>query len=398
MPDQNFSWLNVLLIDDSQSILDFVSSVLEQNYGIDNIYQATTATEAIQVMRRTKNFNLVFVDLNMPNMDGIQLLEQIHDLNFQGYIAIMSGIAIRIISSVESLAKQYKLNYIGTLIKPLHESDFEKIFNRIGKSRPKSIESQSLKTYEIVRAVKNNDLKVLYQPQVSLSDRKFLGVEALCRLNHPRLGMVAPNRFIDKAEESELIFHITIAVFKRALADWQKWKKLGLDITLSVNVSPMNMQQPEFADNILTLLAQSNMPANKLCLEVTEHILADDHLQELSNISRLSMHGIKIALDDFGKEHATIDRLRSLPLNYVKLDKSYFIEQSDTGHQVDLLKTSMALAERLHIATCAEGIETKEAMALAAELNCDIAQGYFISYPLPAPQILAWAHEWEKKT
>ncbi len=397
--DNGYNWLQVLLVDDSQAILNFVSTVLEKNYDIHNIYQATSATEAIQVLRKSsQQFNLIFLDLNMPNTDGIQLLKQIADLNYQGYIAIMSGVATRIISSVELLASQYKLNYIGTLIKPIHETDFDKIITKLGKSRSKASTVESLKTYEIIRAVKNDDFQVLYQPQVSLIDRRFIGVEALCRLKHPRLGMVSPNRFIDKAEESELILHITIAVLKQSFADWRQWKKFGLNISLSVNVSPTNLQQPEFADSIFALLDEYQMPAQMLCLEVTENILADDRQQELSNISRLNMRGIKIALDDFGKEYATIERLQNLPIDYVKLDKSYFISQNEHNHQLNLLSTTLALSEKLHIATCAEGIEDSASMTLATEMKCDIAQGYYISKPLPANEVIAWSMQWQEKT
>jgi len=398
MNNQGFSWLNVLLIDDSQSILSYVSTVLETNYGIDKIYQATSAEEAINVLQKSNHFNLLFIDLNMPNIDGIQLLKQIKELNYTGYLVIMSGVSTRVISSVELLAKQYNLNYIATLLKPLHESDFSKVFSKLGKPRAKTKPAESLKTYEIIRALKNNDFTVHYQPQVSLSERKFVGVEALCRIKHPRLGIVTPDKFIDKAEESELIQHITFEVIKQAFTDWNKWRKMGLALNIAVNVSPSNLQLPDFADHLLSLLKQHSVPVEKLCVEVTENILATDKAQELSNISRINMHGIKIALDDFGTMHATIERLQKLPIDCVKLDKSYFIESDNNNHHLDILNTTLALSEKLHVLTCAEGIETGEAMNLATDLKCDIAQGYFISEPLPARDILPWAQSWNQRT
>lgn len=397
MDDKGFNWLNVLLIDDSITILKYVSKVLENNYSILNIHAASSASEGIQILKKS-NINLIFLDLNMPNIDGIQLLDKIKQLKFNGYIVIMSGVSTRIISSVEMLTKKYGLNYIGTLLKPMHESDFEKIINKIGHSRDKTQQIKSLKDYEIIRAIKNNDIEVMYQPQIDLSSRKLMGVEALCRMNHPRLGLVSPDRFIDKAEESELIIHITLAVLKKSFADWKKWAQYGLNIKLSVNASPIALQQLEFVDIIFNLLEQFDMPATQLCIEITEGVLADDHMQELVNLNRLSMKGIELALDDFGKENSTVERLQKLPLTYLKLDKSYFIDHKESIGQLSIINTSLSLANKLKIKTIAEGIEDSSVMKLATEIGCDYAQGYHISPPMHAKKLIAWARHWQEKT
>jgi len=398
METKSFDWLNVLLVDDSVAILNFVAKVLEENFNITNVHAASSAPEAMQVLRKSKHMNLLFLDLNMPNVDGIQLLEQLTQIEYKGYVVIMSGVSTQIISSVETLTKKYGLNYIGTLLKPIHEVDFEKIINKIGVSRTKYDRAAPLKNYEIIRAIKNNDIEVLYQPQVSLAKRNFMGVEALCRMNHPRLGMVSPDRFIDKAEESELIVHITLAVLKKSLSDWRKWHQLGIDIKLSVNASPIALQQLEFADTVLMLLKQFDMPAQNLCLEVTEGVLADDKLQELVNINRLNMRGVEFALDDFGQVHSTIERLQQLPLTYLKLDKSYFIEQKDHLNQLSLINTSISLANKLNIRIIAEGVEDAEVMSLVTEMGCDYGQGYYIAHPMPAKKIVNWIREWNDLT
>lgn len=398
MNDKGFDWLNVLLVDDSVAILNFVRKVLEDNYKILHIHSASSAPEAMQVLRQSNQINVLFLDLNMPNIDGIQLLEQLKNLEYKGYVVIMSGVSTQIISSVELLAKKHGLNYIGTLIKPIHESDFENIINRIGTSRSKHQKVEPLKDYEIIRAIKNDDIEVMYQPQVNLTSRKFIGVEALCRINHPRLGMVSPDRFIDKAEESDLIVHITLAVLKRSLRDWHKWHQYGLDIKISVNASPIALQQPEFADTLFLLLEQYKVPTDKLCIEITEGTLANDELQELMNLNRLNMRGVELALDDFGQNHSTIERLQKLPLVYLKLDKSYFIEHKESRRQLSLINASLALANKLNLITIAEGVENAEAMNLATEMGCNIGQGYYIGRPMPAKKILHWARDWQALT
>jgi EAL domain-containing protein (putative c-di-GMP-specific phosphodiesterase class I)/ActR/RegA family two-component response regulator len=398
MEKSGFDWLHVLLVDDSVTILNYVNKVLEQSYDIQHIHTASSAPEAMQILRQSSQINLLFLDLNMPNVDGIQLLSQISELGFKGYVVIMSGVSTQIISSVESLARNFGLNYIGTLLKPIHELDFQYIIDKIGGSRQKNSPNESLKVYEIIRAIKNNDIEVLYQPQVNLTTRSFMGVEALCRMNHPRLGMVSPDRFIDKAEESELIVHITLAVLKRSMGDWKKWAQSGLDIKLSVNVSPIALQQVEFADTVFMLLEEYDMPAHNLCIEITEGVVATNHAQELMNLNRLNMRGVEIALDDFGQKHSTIERLQSLPLTYLKLDKSYFIDNKDSMNQLALINSSISVAKDLNIKTIAEGVENNQVMSLVTEMGCDFGQGYYIGCPMAAKKIFNWQREWSAMT
>lgn len=398
MDNKDFNWLTVLLVDDSPAILQYVSTVLERNYNISNVFNATSAAEALQILRQSERINLLFIDLNMPNIDGIQLLNLIQKHGYTGYLVIMSGISTRIISSVELLAKKYQLNYIGTLLKPIDETDFESLFTKIGVSRNQEHSNESLKTYEIIRALKNDDIEVFYQPQVELSTRKFFGLEALCRIHHPRLGIISPDRFIGKAEESELIVHITWVVIKKAIADWQKLHQMGINIELSVNASPTALQQPEFADIIFSLLDQANMPAKNLCIEITENILADNQIQELMNVNRLNMRGVSLALDDFGKENSTVDRLQKLPLTYLKIDKSYFTDLRESIGQLSIISTSISLAHELHLKTIAEGIEDREILKMATEMGCDYGQGYHIGRPMKAKDILPWVKQWRAKT
>ncbi len=398
MENHGFNWLNVLLIDDSKTILAYVRKVLEENYHLKNIFTATSAADGMLVLQQPNHINLLFLDLNMPNIDGIQLLSQIAELDYKGYIVIMSGTSLQVVSSVEILAKEYDLNYIGTLLKPLNESDFEKIFAKIGNSRSKQQEIDTLRDYEIIRALKNNDIEVLYQPQVDINTKEFIGVEALCRMHHPRLGLVSPNLFINKAEESELIVHITLAVLNKSLADWKKWYQHGINIKLAVNASPIILQQADFTDTVLKLLHQHNVPSNRLCIEVTEGVLAQDKKQELVNLNRLNLRGVEIALDDFGQENSTLERLQKLPLTYLKLDKSYFIDQKESLAQRSLINTSISIANKLNIKTIAEGVEDNDVLHLVTELGCDIAQGFYIGKPMAAKDILPWYRQWHANT
>ncbi|WP_269432885.1 EAL domain-containing protein [Pseudoalteromonas sp. '520P1 No. 412'] len=143
-----------------------------------------------------------------------------------------------------------------------------------------------------MRALENDDIEVFYQPQVKLRNRKLVCVEALCRLQHPSLGLISPDKFIDKSEETDLIFHLTLNVIDKASTDWVAWYNQGIDITLSIYISPYVLKFSEFTDLFLTKVAELNITKNKIFLEVTESIIVDNYEVELEALSRLAIKGV----------------------------------------------------------------------------------------------------------
>ena len=398
MTSKSLKWINALIVDDSHAILNFTASVLKQNFGIEKITTHNSAIKAVETLKASHDINLLFLDLNMPEMDGIQFLAELAQVNYKGFLVIMSGVAPRIIASVESLAKRHKLNYLGTLLKPLDAKDFAQVLDNIGQDKQTSSLGRELKIYEIIRAIKNESLEVYYQPQVNLHNRKLHGVEVLVRLDHPTLGIVSPDQFLSKIEQSELMSHMTFIIIRKALRDWVKWKKQGLDLKLSINISPFTLQDPEFVEQLLAVMNEFGMPVDKICLEVTESTIAKDLSQELETLSRLNMKGIQLALDDFGQDHASIERIQSLPINVLKLDKSFFLDRKNKQGQITIIESCIAFAKRLNMITVAEGVESAEQWKLSGELGCDVAQGFYLSEPISAKDILAWVSNWKSQT
>ena len=398
MTSKSLKWINALIVDDSHAILNFTASVLKQNFVIEKITTLNSAIKAVETLKASHDINLLFLDLNMPEMDGIQFLAELAQVNYKGFLVIMSGVAPRIIASVESLAKRHKLNYLGTLLKPLDAKDFAQVLDNIGQDKQTSSLGRELKIYEIIRAIKNESLEVYYQPQVNLHNRKLHGVEVLVRLDHPTLGIVSPDQFLSKIEQSELMSHMTFIIIRKALRDWVKWKKQGLDLKLSINISPFTLQDPEFVEQLLAVMNEFGMPVDKICLEVTESTIAKDLSQELETLSRLNMKGIQLALDDFGQDHASIERIQSLPINVLKLDKSFFLDRKNKQGQITIIESCIAFAKRLNMITVAEGVESAEQWKLSGELGCDVAQGFYLSEPISAKDILAWVSNWKSQT
>ena len=386
----------MLVVDDSPSILEYVSVTLRQEFKINKVTTLTSSIAALQRLESKADINLIFLDLNMPEMDGIQFLTRLANLKYRGFLVIMSGIAPRIVSSVESLAKKHKLNFVGTILKPLSEKEFQRLFDKITTSPAKPPIPHRLKIYEIIRAIKSDHIHVLYQPQVNLHTREVVGVETLVRIEHPRLGMVSPEAFIDKIDQSELIEHVTFLVLEQTIKDWLVWSEKVQNLKVSVNVTPYLLQLPLFVNNLFNLIEKYPFPVECLCLEITESSLAENTRQELESLSRLNMKGVELALDDFGQDHASIERLQSLPINVLKLDKSIFLDRTGTHGQIAIIESSMAFARRLNMQVVAEGVETAEHWHLADKLGCDVAQGYYLSKPIEAREILPWIELWHQ--
>ena len=245
-------------------------------------------------------------------------------------------------------------------------------------------------------ALQENQLFVVYQPVVGLSGGGGIdhaaGVEALVRWQHPARGVVSPVEFIPVAEECGLIGALGDFVLARACEDFVAWQaKLGgaAPRLLAVNLSRAQLAQPGWIDTVAAILSSTGMRAEQLQLEVTESLAAQDQ-QVQERLHELKALGIKLALDDFGTGYSSLASLHLLPVDTVKIDRS-FVSQGDTSHHHRvLIEATVKVAQSLGMDTVAEGIETEAQAAVVRELRCDKGQGYLFSKPLPASALMHW--------
>lgn len=394
-------WLNVLIIDDSPLIIECCLEIFYKQHDIKISQGVKSVAEGIKIIKANKAINMVFLDLNLPDIDGVQAISLLSECDYKGYLVILSCASSKIIKSVEQLIIKNGLNLLSSIQKPICSDAIKDLFSSLGNnknSQSKFKQQTQLKTYEIIRAINNDELVVHYQPQVDILTRKMVGAEALCRLNHPTKGLIYPDLFIDKSEKSELIYHLTVAVLKQAAKDWKLWKKNGLDILLSVNISPSLFSKSEIFNDICTIFNNEDIPSSRVCIEITESILSNCEKNELEIISRLALNGFIISLDDFGTGHASIERLYSLPFTQIKIDKDVFSNIDFTNTATNLISSTSAMAKSLNIQLVVEGIETFLQLNIAKNSGCDVGQGYFISRPIPAENILSWEKYWSGKT
>jgi len=249
-------------------------------------------------------------------------------------------------------------------------------------------DASGMKLLGEVRAALDNDEFVLhYQPRVDLQSRRITGVEALVRWQHPVHGRLAPASFVGLVEQTALIGPLTMRVFELALAQMVAWRRRGISLGLSINLSARDLLDGEQPAAIAALLARYRVPASSLVVEVTESAAMVDPERGVRALQALREMGIGVSIDDFGTGNASIEYLTKLPATELKIDRSFVAEMLTDTRMAAIVRSTIDLARNLDLTVVAEGIETAEAMERLAALGCDLGQGYFFSKPLPPEQL-----------
>lgn len=248
---------------------------------------------------------------------------------------------------------------------------------------------------ELRHALAHDELELHYQPQVN-AVTGVTGVEALIRWNHPERGMIFPGDFIEIAEESGLIIPMGEWVLKSGLTQFKKWQAEGVALdTLAVNVSPKQFHQEDFVEYVKGLLKEMKMSGDLLELELTENILLDQTAETVSKIEALKEVGVIFSIDDFGTGYSSMAYLKKLPLDRLKIDRSFVSDITQNINDAHIVKTIIGMSHNLGLALIAEGVETKEELDFLLENGCDNYQGYYFSRPIPADKVAAFceAHQ-----
>ncbi|MCF6745134.1 EAL domain-containing protein [Blastococcus sp. KM273128] len=243
------------------------------------------------------------------------------------------------------------------------------------------------------RALENGELVLHYQPKLDLPTGTVAGVEALARWQHPERGLLYPDAFIDLAESAGLMAQLTTRVIDVALAQCRRWVDQGRALTMAVNVSPSNLVDQGFPDDVARLLAAHGLPASSLVLEVTESLLMADRERAVGVLTRLRDAGVGVAIDDYGTGHSSLAYLAALPVTELKLDRTFTAALTGSARAASIVTSTLQLAHALDLVLVAEGAEDAATVAALAELGCDVVQGYHLSRPLPPEQLEVWLHE-----
>ncbi len=243
---------------------------------------------------------------------------------------------------------------------------------------------------ELRHAVDREEFVVYYQPKVDLHSGQLTGLEALTRWRHPEKDIVLPDTFIPLMEQSGLIRSLTPWVLSAALQDCHDWHADGFDITVSVNLSTRDLQDPYIVDTLCDVIAACDGQPSWLELEITESAVMTDPVRAMEALGDIADMGIGLSIDDFGTGYSSLGYLKKLPVSVIKIDKSFVIGMKDDENDATIVRSSIDLAHNMGLTVVAEGVENADTFSLLTSLGCDAAQGIFISRPMPAAKLRSW--------
>ncbi|MFT6101893.1 MAG: diguanylate cyclase (GGDEF)-like protein/PAS domain S-box-containing protein [Candidatus Endobugula sp.] len=250
---------------------------------------------------------------------------------------------------------------------------------------------------ELGKAIRGSDLTLYFQPKIALDDQRIVGVEALSRWVHPTMGFISPAEFVPIAEMTDLINDMTCWVLNESLRQIKEWREQGLVISVAVNVSARNLVQENFCETVRETLKRYDLPASCLELEITESTIMKNMEKTLLVLNELNEMGIDLSIDDFGTGYSSLAYLKRLPVKRLKIDYSFIINMIENEQDQVIVSSTINMAHNLGLGVVAEGIETQALQARLGEMGCEQAQGFHIGRPMPAKELKAWCHNFERE-
>ncbi|MFQ3220994.1 MAG: EAL domain-containing protein (putative c-di-GMP-specific phosphodiesterase class I) [Paraglaciecola sp.] len=387
----------ILILDDDPFILKLLRHMLT-SLGFNQVTTYDNGESALASLDSSSSQpDLILLDINMPEMDGIEFIRHLVGKSYSGSIIVISGENTRMLQTAERLVSAHEMPILGYLQKPINSQELTALLDEWAPSRyirPKLV--QKIYTANEVRAaIINHQLVNYYQPKVDVASGKVMGVESLVRWRHPQDGMVFPDQFIGVAEDNGLIDDLTRVVINDAFSQTKIWRDAGLSLRVALNLSMKNLASLEFADYVTTAAAKAGIVPDDIVLEVTESRLMKDLSTPLEILTRLRLKRFHLSIDDFGTGHSSLIQLLDLPFNELKVDQGFVHGAASNETLRSIYNASLSLAQKFDMKSVAEGVENQADWDFIQSSGCDLAQGYYIAKPMAADEIHDWIIKWE---
>jgi EAL domain-containing protein (putative c-di-GMP-specific phosphodiesterase class I) len=393
----SFKDLHILVVDDSAlqrvHLVDLLHSLQA-----GQVSQAGDGREALRMLLQSGSLpDVVLCDLEMPGMDGVELLRAIGDAALPLAVAVISSQDRSVLNTVDRMSRVLGLTMLGALQKPVDISQLEELVSGWTPSRDQAPQSAAeaiaIQREDLHSALANREMICYFQPKINMHTGLLRGVEALVRWQHPQRGLVPPGQFLPLILRYDLMDAMTINVIEDTIAALTQWNDKGLRLTASVNLSAQSLTELQWADWLADVVKLAGLSPKQLVLEVTESEVIRDLAKALGTLARVRMKGFGLAIDDYGTGYSSMQQLSMIPFTELKLDRSLVHGIAhDAGLRV-IVESALEMSRRLGLCTVAEGIESDADWRILAQLNCELVQGYVVARPMPAADLLPWWRE-----
>jgi len=383
MKEQADNCNTLLVIDDERDLGEFVRVVGEEvGYSVQNTDQPEQFIAALSSPPR-----VVILDLNMPGVDGVELLREMADRKVDSRIVIASGVDPRALDTTARLGRSLGLNIAGVLAKPFRRAVLSTLLRSL------FLPSVELSDQALIQAIENGQIYPLYQPKIELASGRCVGVEMLARWRAPNGAAVGPDTFIPYAEKCGIIGKLTNWALQTGLEQARAWTGMGLGLKVSINISAANLGDGELPNRLDGLCRKVGVPPETLILELTETAAMRDGIKLMEVLSRLRIKGFGLSIDDFGTGYSSLALLHRMPFSELKIDRSFVTVMDHDAEVISRITT--VLGHELGMTVTAEGVETRESLNRLIEYGVDHAQGYLMSVPCMAKDIPAFVRQQE---
>ncbi|EJL6719110.1 EAL domain-containing response regulator [Vibrio alginolyticus] len=375
---------NVMVIDDHPLQTTILTQILDRYCA--QVIPFSCVDAAIQSVQE-QYFDVIFCDIQMPGKDGIDMMEMLDKVQYQGQVVLVSAMELTIISAVRAMCEGFSFEVLGKLPKPYDENEVVDLLGKIKDEKAKQVsfaQPIEVEDQEFLFALAEGRVKNYYQPLVDVQSGEVLGYEALARWNHPIYGVLPPHYFLPIVERCRLSGELFQAVLSNVIYDM---KHRGLTQNVSINVDHENLEDTAFSHYFLQQCLESEIDPSQITIEITERDTFQTSASLYKNLLKLRMNGVTVSIDDFGTGSSTFEKLAQLPFNELKIDRSFV-----QGVECDIKKRNIvvaicALAKSLNIRLVAEGIEDEVTLQAIREYGIDLCQGFYIDKPMPLEAI-----------
>ncbi|HEU0277393.1 MAG TPA: EAL domain-containing response regulator [Rhodanobacteraceae bacterium] len=393
-----FAPLSVLVVEDH----DFQRRValgLLQQLGVGSPLGAGDGNQALTLLAQQQHpLDVVLVDLDLPGIDGIELIGQIASRKLARAVVVLTALDPALLNTVQLMARTSGMRVLGTLEKPLTKTKLAAVLDRVFSADTQRHEDAGPELGEglLAEALGSSAFEPWFQPQVAIDSGFITGVEALARWNLDGV-QIPPLRFIPELERFHLIDALTERILGQACA-WQKrWHDEGLDLRMSVNVSMHNLADITAADRYQAIVETAGIDPQRVTLELTESAMLHESAKALNVLARLRLKGFELSVDDFGTGWSSLSQLAHLPVTEIKVDRSFVNGALGDARNRAVVEASIDLGKKLGLTTVAEGVGSVEEWQLLAELGCVAVQGELVAMPVPGKQLIDTVEKWRRR-